>query len=368
MKLLLVSDTWSPQANGLALMLSELVRELQRLGHGVEVIHPGLFARWRWPGASGPGWALWPGAALRERLQRSDADAIHLATEGPLGWAVRAWCLRQGRAFSTAMHTPWPQQLQRVLHLPQAWTQAVLRRFHAPALRVLRGLGTQEPGRWHSWAGGATHQVDWEAGIDLQAFAYSPEPRAYAPLGPLAHPVSLCLLSGPSAHAIDEFVALDLPGSKLVCGVESAPGAVGSHTGVHWLGQLPRVERARVYAAADVLVLPAAQAVPTRALLEAMACGLPLAATPGESAREALGDSDAGAMDLDLGEAWRQALKRPRQRARDRAQRFGWPQAARRFVDAIDPTARAAPGAVDSSVARLKAQSRKTVTQSSFAR
>ncbi len=336
MKIVLVTDAWLPQVNGVVTTLVELVRELQASGHVVEVVHPGLFRTWACPGYAGIDLALLPGRALRERLDRARADAIHLATEGPLGWAARRHCLRRGWAFTTAFHTKFPEILNAALRVPVGWGYALMRRFHAPSagvmvptdgvLRMLRERGLRNLRPW-------TH------GVDTQLFAFAPQATPHEPLGPLAHPVSLYVGRVSYEKSVEDFLALDVPGSKVVCGVGPLLDDYRQrYPNVHWLGLLPRRELARVYAAADVFVHPSRHETVGLVLLEAMAAGVPVAARPVDGPLEGLGDSGAGALHEDLAQAWQQALGVPRQRARARAEAFGWPAAARRFVDHLVPT------------------------------
>lgn len=335
MKIVLVTDAWLPQVNGVVTTLVELVRELQHAGHVVEVVHPGLFRTRSCPGYPGIDLALWPGRALRERLDRARADAIHLATEGPLGWAARRHCLRRGWAFTTAFHTKFPEILNAALRVPLSWGYALMRRFHAPSAGVMvptEGVLQMLRGR------GFDRLRPWTHGVDTQLFAFAPQAAPYEPLGPLAHPVSLYVGRVSYEKSVEDFLALDVPGSKVVCGVGPLLDELRQrHPNVHWLGLLTRRELARVYAAADVFVHPSRHETFGLVLLEAMAAGTPVAARPVDGPLEVLGDSGAGALHDDLARAWERALAVPRQRARQRAEAFGWDAAARRFVEHLVP-------------------------------
>ncbi len=335
MKIVLVTDAWLPQVNGVVTTLVELTRELQAGGHEVEVVHPGLFRTWACPGYPGIDLALLPGRALRERLDRSRADAIHLATEGPLGWAARRHCRRRGWAFTTAFHTKFPEILQAALRVPLKWGYALMRRFHAPSAGVM----VPTDGVLHMLRErGFARLRPWTHGVDTQLFAYAAQAVPYEPLGPLAHPVSLYVGRVSYEKSVEDFVTLDVPGSKVVCGVGPLLDDLRQrHPNVHWLGLLNRRELARVYAAADVFVHPSRHETFGLVLLEAMAAGTPVAARPVDGPLEVLGDSGAGALHEDLARAWKEALAVPRQRARQRAEAFGWDAAARRFVEHLVP-------------------------------
>ena len=127
MKILLVTDAWQPQVNGVVTTLVELVRHLQGAGHELTVIHPGQFRTRPCPGYAGIDLALFPGARLRRLMDEAQPDAIHIATEGPLGWAARRHCLRRGWPFTTAFHTRFPEMLQLALGVPASWGYALLR-------------------------------------------------------------------------------------------------------------------------------------------------------------------------------------------------------------------------------------------------
>ena len=173
MKLALVTDAWQPQVNGVVTTLVELVREMEALGHQVEVIHPGLFDTRPCPGYAGIDLAVRPAKALARRLDAIGADVIHLATEGPLGWAARRYCLRNGLSFTTAFHTRFPEILKAAIRLPLWMGYALFRHFHKPSsgvlvptenvLRMLHGRGF---GNLRSW----TH------GVDVRLFQYREEP------------------------------------------------------------------------------------------------------------------------------------------------------------------------------------------------
>lgn len=137
MKLVLVTDAWQPQVNGVVTTLVELVRELRDQGHTVEVIHPGLFKTRPCPGYAGIDLAVRPAKDLAKMLQAASPDAIHLATEGPLGWAARSYCLRHKLAFTTAYHTRFPELLQAAMSVPLWVGYAVFRHFHKPSSGVL---------------------------------------------------------------------------------------------------------------------------------------------------------------------------------------------------------------------------------------
>ena len=334
MKILIVTDAWQPQVNGVVTTLVELVRELQSLGHEIVVVQPGQFRTFPCPGYAGIELALFPGRRLADLLDAAAPEAIHIATEGPLGWAARRYCLRRKLAFTTAFHTKFPEILHAALNIPVAWGYALFRRFHRPSSGVMvptQGVMNMLKAR------GFQRLRAWTHGVDTRLFALADPPAASAVLGPLAHPVSLFVGRVSYEKNIEAFLRLDIPGSKVVCGVGPLESGLRQrYPNVHWLGVLPRHELARVYAAADVFVFPSRNETFGLVMLEAMACGVPVAAYPVDGPLQVLGDSGAGAMHDDLGEAWHAALKVKRYEARDRALQFGWGRAAELFVSHLN--------------------------------
>jgi glycosyltransferase involved in cell wall biosynthesis len=336
MKLALVTDAWQPQVNGVVTTLVELVREMQALGHQVEVIHPGLFDTRPCPGYAGIDLAVRPAKTLARRLDAMTPDAIHLATEGPLGWAARSYCLKHGMAFTTSYHTRFPEILKAAMKVPLWMGYALFRHFHKPSAGVL--VPTPSVLKMLQ-ARGFRNLRSWTHGVDMQLFNYHEEPQVYAPLGVLARPVSLFVGRVSYEKNIEAFLKLDVPGTKVVCGVGPLEGGLRERfPHVRWLGVLPRDVLAQVYAAADVFVMPSRSETFGLVMLEAMATGTPVAAYPVEGPLEVVGSPPAGGvLDDDLASAWYAALAVPRHAARQRAQVFGWGYASQLFVSYLVP-------------------------------
>ncbi|MDO9405851.1 MAG: glycosyltransferase family 1 protein [Polaromonas sp.] len=337
MKIALVTDAWMPQVNGVVTTLVELVREMEQLGHTVEVIHPNLFRTRPCPGYAGIDLAVRPKAEVARRLDKFLPDAIHIATEGPLGWAARGHCLKRKLAFTTAFHTKFPEILHAALKVPLSWGYALFRLFHSPSSGVLvptHGVLRMLEQR------GFRNLRSWTHGVDTSLFTYQSQPRAYPPLAPpsgvLARPVSLFVGRVSYEKNIDAFLRLDIPGTKVVCGVGPLEASLKErYPQVRWMGVLPRDELAKVYSAADVFVFPSRSETFGLVMLEAMAAGTPVAAFPVDGPLEVLGTAEGraagGAMDEDLKLACYAALAVPRQEARSRALEFSWAHAARLF-------------------------------------
>lgn len=344
MKLALVTDAWQPQVNGVVTTLVELVREMENLGHEVVVIHPGCFDTRPCPGYAGIELAVRPAKALAYQLDALAPDAIHLATEGPLGWAARRYCRRRGLAFTTAFHTRFPELLKAALKIPLWLGYAVFRHFHKHSAGVL----VPTPSVLQMLQGrGFRNLRAWTHGVDMQLFAFKEKAEAHPALGALARPVSLYVGRVSYEKNVEAFLRLDVPGSKVVCGVGPLEPALRErYPQVRWLGVLPRDALAQVYAAADVFVMPSRHETFGLVMLEAMATGTPVAAYPVEGPLEVVGHPAAGGvLHQDLPEAWYQALAVPRHEARARAQSFGWAYASQLFASHLVAARRGPDGA-----------------------
>ncbi len=334
MKLALITDAWHPQINGVVTTLQELVVALAPLGVQVEVIHPGLFRNKPCPGYKGIDLAVRPAKPLAEMLDRLQPDAIHLATEGPLGWAARRYCLKHKLAFTTAFHTKFPEILHAALRVPLSWGYALFRHFHRPSSGVMvptQGVLDMLQARAFKQLRSCTH------GGDLGLFAYQDKPLDLPGLSHLPRPFSLFVGRVSYEKNIEAFLSMSLPGTRIVCGVGPLEDSLRKrYPDVVWMGVLPRTDLARIYAACDVFVFPSKSETFGLVMLEAMACGTPVAAYPVDGPLQVLGAdrgaAEGGVLHADLRSATDQALLVPRSQARTRAMAFDWPQTARSFA------------------------------------
>jgi glycosyltransferase involved in cell wall biosynthesis len=241
--------------------------------------------------------------------------------------------------FTTAFHTRFPEILKAALKVPLWLGYAVFRHFHKPSsgvmvptpsvLRMLEGRGFKNLRSW-------TH------GVDMDLFTYQEAPEVYPALGTLARPVSLFVGRVSYEKNIDAFLKLDVPGTKVVCGVGPLEVSLRErYPHVRWLGLLPRDELAQVYAAADVFVMPSQSETFGLVMLESMACGTPVAAFPVEGPLEVVGaPARGGVLDNDLAAGWYRALALPRHEARARAMDFSWAYASLLFLGHLVPAKR----------------------------
>lgn len=337
MKVIFVTDAWEPQVNGVVRTIQATRRELERAGHRAALITPQSFLTVRCPGYAEIRLSLFPYRGVARLMARELADAgevaVHLATEGPLGRAARRYCLRHRIPFSTAYHTRFPQYLRAMFGVPESWTYASMRRFHAAADVVLAPTATVEQElREHDIGRIAC----WTRGVDTDLF----QPAAPLPLGRNA-PIFLYVGRVSVEKNIEAFLALDLPGTKVVAGVGPALARLTRRfPDVHFVGVLPSAELARLYSAADVFVFPSRTDTFGLVLLEALACGTPVAAYPVPGPLDVVGGSDVAVLDEDLRRAALTALRIDRARCRAFALGRSWRAATQQFVQLQRPIGR----------------------------
>ncbi|MFM2427206.1 MAG: hypothetical protein RL707_1032 [Pseudomonadota bacterium] len=345
MKIALVTDAWRPQINGVVTTLVELVDQLNAKGHVVEVIHPDLFRTRPCPGYAGIDLAIRPYSQLARQLDAFAPDVIHVATEGPLGWAARKYCMKHALPFTTAFHTRFPEVLKAALHIPLWMGYALFRHFHKPSAGVLvptQGVMRLLDGR------GFRNLRSWTHGVDMRLFGYAETVTDHPDLVDLPRPIALYVGRVSYEKNIDSFLAMPWHGSKVVCGVGPLENALKEKFHhVCWLGVLPRDELALVYASADVFSFPSRNETFGLVMLESMACGTPVAAYPVDGPLEVLrADPDhphhrkGGVLHEDLAFASLEALKVPRAEARSQALTFSWDESTRLFEQHIVPIRR----------------------------
>jgi glycosyltransferase involved in cell wall biosynthesis len=335
MRILLVTDAWLPQVNGVVRTLQRVRQECEALGHSVEIVSPDQFRTLPCPTYPEIRLAPAPGGRIAQRLRDCQPDCVHIATEGPLGLAARRQCLRHGLPFTTSYHTRFPEYLAARLPLPLAAGYAWMRWFHRPSQGVMVATRTV---RRDLEARGFRNLKDWSRGVDTALFR--PD---HAPALDLPRPVHLYVGRVAVEKNLDAFLDLPLAGSKLVVGDGPALADLRArHPEVHFVGAKVGVELARHYVCGDVFVFPSRTDTFGLVLLEALASGLPVAAYPVAGPLDVIGQAPVGALDHDLGRAVARALASPRERCRAHAERFSWQRCARQFLANLSRTAPAA--------------------------
>ena len=350
MKLALVTDAWLPQVNGVVTTLVELARHLRAAGHEVLVISPDQFDTRPCPGYAGIDLVIAPRRRLTEKLDAFQPDAIHLATEGPLGWAGRRYCLRRGLAFTTAFHTKFPEIVNAAIKVPVSWGYALMRHFHRPS----SGVMVPTPSVLAMLQSrGLCNLRAWNHGVDTDLFPFQPVPVPYAGLEGVSRPLALFVGRVSYEKNIEAFLRMDFPGTKVVCGVGPVEAQLKQrYPQVRWVGLLPRDELAKVYGAADLFVFPSHADTFGLVMVEAMACGTPVAAYPVDGPLTVLERATpdgqgrlGGAMHDDLQQACFAAMAVPRAQARERALDFSWEAATSLFESFLVPARSGSPAA-----------------------
>ncbi len=329
-KVMIVTDAWEPQVNGVVRTLTQTRRELEAMGHIVDMITPLEFKTVPCPTYPEIRLSILPAKRVRERIEKFAPQALHIATEGPLGLAARAYALRHKLPYTTAYHTRFPEYVQARFGIPLAWTYRFLRWFHSPAQAVM----APTPVVLKDLADyGITNGVLWTRGVDLDIFT-----AQRSNVLNTAHPIFLYVGRVAVEKNVEAFLELDLPGSKWVVGEGPAlAGLKAKYPNASYLGVLKQPELAKVYASADVFVFPSRTDTFGLVLLEALASGLPVAAYPVTGPIDVLGDSPAGALREDLREACLEALRIDRATARAHAEKFSWRAASEQFLAHLRP-------------------------------
>ena len=335
-RILIVSDAWTPQVNGVVRTLAAVNEELRKRGDVVEVVGPDRFFSVPTPGYAEIRLAIAPTRGLRRIADAFQPEAVHIATEGPLGWAMRKLCRQRGWRFTTSFHTKFPDYLHARTRIPTAWSWAALRRFHAAS----DGTFVATPSLARELAArGFIHVVPWSRGVDLAQFRpEAGEHGAREDWEDLPRPIFLCAGRVAVEKNLEAFLALDLPGSKVIVGDGPArAGLMRRFPAAHFTGWRENGTLARAYAKADVFVFPSRTDTFGLVLLESLASGTPVAAYPVTGPLDVIGDTPVGALDEDLGAAARQALTADRAACRAHAERYSWAACAERFRDSLVP-------------------------------
>lgn len=333
MKIALVTDAWRPQTNGVVRTLATTADIATKLGHELLVIEPSQFRTFPCPTYPEIRLAWMPYRALARRLESFGPDALHVATEGTLGAAARSWCLRQRKPFTTSYHTQFPEYVRARAPIPLSVSYAHLRRFHGVAARTLVATPTMQR---QLEARGFRNIVRWSRGVDLELFR--PRDKGF-----LAYPRPISLYCGRVAveKSIEDFLRLDLPGTKVVVGDGPARAHLQSkYPTAVFAGFRFGEDLARHIAAADVFVFPSRTDTFGLVLLEAMACGIPVAAYPVTGPIDVVRAGVTGVLDDDLGAAVLRALALKPTECRNHALGFTWEAATRQFLNHLEPWSR----------------------------
>lgn len=339
MKFVIVTDAWHPQINGVVRTIEATHKELIAMGYEVELVTPQGFTTIACPTYPEIRLSLWSGRAVAKKLDQCQADALHIATEGPLGIAARRWAMREGKPFTTAYHTRFPEYVRTRFGIPIALSYRFLRWFHNPAQYML--VPTQEIHNVLERRGFGNLKL-WSRGVDTNLFY----PR-YPKFENTHHVIYVFVGRVSIEKNIPAFLNLPLKGEKWVVGAGPQLAQLKKdYPDVVFMGALSADALARVYSIADVCVFPSRTDTFGLVMLEAMACGTPVAAYPVSGPIDVVGNSAAGVLDDDLQSACERALKCSTQAAVAHAQAFSWRSCTVAFVQAHEQMMRRATSQV----------------------
>jgi glycosyltransferase involved in cell wall biosynthesis len=328
-KIVVVTDAWSPQVNGVVISLARTIEQLERLGHTVQVIEPGQFHSIPCPTYPEIRLALLPGRKVARLLDRAAPHAVHIATEGPLGLAARRWCVKNAFPFTTSYHTRFPEYVWLRTRIPLSISYALVRWFHGGARFTM--VATERL-RYELAAKGFRNLVLWSRGVDTELF------RPREP-GFLADPRPISMYVGRVAieKSVEDFLRLDLPGTKFVVGAGPDLAMLrGKYPQVRFMGFKFGEELARHVAAADVFVFPSRTDTFGLVLIEALACGVPIAAYPVAGPADIVRDGETGFLSEDLRQAALDAAALDRETCRAAALDYTWEACTRQFLKHIE--------------------------------
>jgi len=333
-KVLIVTDAWLPQTNGVVRCLEAVGRELVHMGHAVSYLTPEGF--WTFPLPTYPEirLSIVSPPTISAFIERETPDHIHIATEGPLGLLARLICTEQGLSFTSSYHTRFPEYVAARMPIPTEWTYSFLRWFHgAAAATLVPTASMRDELQLRSFTGLRT----WTRGVDHARFA--PGEKTWFQHLPGPHLLYVGRVS--VEKNVEAFLKLDLPGTKIVVGDgPSRAELTARYPEVQFLGLRTGEELSAIYRSADVFVFPSRTDTFGNVMIEAMASGLPVAAYPVTGPRDILTDPSCAAMDEDLGAAVLRALTLDRAAARAHALTFTWAACAAIFLDTLVPVRR----------------------------
>lgn len=332
MRIALISDAWHPQINGVVTTLTNTVKILQMLGHEVELFGPDRFFSVPCPGYPDVDLSFLCGFKLRPLLKAFKPDAIHLVTEGPIGFAGRRYCKAFGYRYTTSFLTQFPEYLYLRIGFPLAISEAYLRWFHSESARVMVATPSVEKSMIEK---GYQNFARWSRGVDTELF--QPRDKAFIEG---QRPISMFTGRVAIEKNLEAFLKLDLPGTKYVVGDGPQKNELEKkYPDVRFVGFQKGEQLANYMAAADVFVFPSITDTFGVVMLEALACGVPVAAFPVQGPQDVILDERVGVLSNDLQHAVSAALTLNPEDCRQYALGYTWEKCTRQFVENLAPIA-----------------------------
>ncbi len=321
---MIVTDAWFPQTNGVVRTLAQTAAWLGRFGHEVRMLTPRDYRNVGCPTYPEIRLSIFPGRGVGRAIAAFSPQALHIATEGPLGLAARRHCIRHAMRFTTSYHTQFPQYLRARFPVPVGLTYRALRWFHGAGTRCMVSTPTV---RRDLESRGFKNIATWRRGVDTEVF--KPAPKDFLNL---PRPVAACVGRVAVEKNIEAFLNMPWHGSKIVIGDGPARARLEAQCpDVVFAGYRFAEDLARYLAAADIMVFPSRTDTFGLVNLEAMACGIPVAAYPVTGPIDVVADGVSGALDEDLHKAALRALTLDPAACREQALRFGWDVSTREF-------------------------------------
>ncbi|WOE75234.1 glycosyltransferase family 4 protein [Alterisphingorhabdus coralli] len=332
MRIALITDAWAPQMNGVVRTLQAVTDRLEAAGHDICVISPDQYLSVPCPSYPEIRLALASTASVSRKIMDFGPDAIHIATEGPLGLAARRYCLRAGLPFTTAYHTQFPDYVARRTGISADYIWPYIRWFHSPAEQIMVATPSI---RSQLAENGLERLTHWGRGVDLACFG--PDVPAAEFFADLPRPIQLYVGRVAVEKNIEAFLETNHPGSKVVVGAGPALETLkAGYPEAHFVGAKKGRDLASYYAGADVFVFPSRTDTFGLVMIEALASGTPVAAYPVAGPQDIIRDG-VGVLDEDLQSAIAQALSCDRQAAARYGRTFSWETSAEQFLRSLAP-------------------------------
>jgi glycosyltransferase involved in cell wall biosynthesis len=329
MRIAILTDAWHPQVNGVVRTLSKTISILESWGHNILCVNPQRFRTIPLPSYPDIPLSIAPYGKIKTLLDEFQPNAIHLSTEGPIGWAGRRYCLKHDFPYTSTYHTRFPEYVRLRAPIPLSLSYAFVRRFHGKAVHTMVATSSMRKTLEEK---GFNNLEYWSRGVDINHFKPLDEPVIDLP-----RPIYLYLGRVAVEKNIRDFLELDLPGSKVIIGDGPAKAELEQEfPEAHFLGYKENGDLANHLASADVMVFPSRTDTFGLVMLEAMACGVPVAAYPVEGPLDVVKNGVNGWIDDDLQLAATKALEVDRASCRSFAEGYSWEASTRQFLSLIE--------------------------------
>lgn len=329
MRVLIVTDAWKPQVNGVVRTLDSTTSHLRMMGHQVEMVTPLGCKSIPCPTYKEISLAISPSRLVKNSFDQFRPEVIHIATEGPLGWSARRFCKKNNLQFTTSFHTQFPEYIHARTKIPTGWTYKVLRRFHSLARQVMVTTLSMEK---KLSSAGFKNLTKWSRGVDTHLFR--PQSRGY--LG--SKPQLLYVGRVAVEKNLEAFLDMNIDAHKIVVGDgPQRPDLKLKYPEVDFVGAKFGDELVQYYSMADAFVFPSKTDTFGLVMLEALACGTPVAAYPVEGPVDVIQSSEIGCLNNDLKKATLMALTKSRKKCRSYALEYSWEKCTKQFFNNLLP-------------------------------